>query len=309
MRGEPKMKKRITAAVLALCLVLALLPAGALAAGDTKFTYTVTVTPTKGGTVTVSETEVEKYTLINVTAKPDYGYVLESLTVTGPKGENVELTKKSNTQYSFTMPWGPATVTAVFQAEDEYDPSTDGALPFTDVAENAWYHDAVQYVYSKGMMNGTSDTLFAPNTNLNRAMIAQVLYNLENTPAWSASVFVDVPHNAWYANAVNWAAGQSIVTGYGNNTFGPMNNITREQVAAILYRYAQHKDYIWADRGDLTAYVDGASVSSWAKDAVAWAVGQGILSGKSGNRLDPTGTATRAEVAQILTNFCQRFVK
>ena len=301
------MKKRFTAALLALCLILALLPAGALASNGQTFTYPITVSANAGGTVTLSQTEAEKYVLINVTAKPDFGYVLSSLKVTGPNGENVELTKKSNTQYSFTMPWGAATVTAVFQAEGGQGNAS--GLPFTDVAQNAWYYSAVSFVYNEGMMNGTSDTLFAPNTNLTRAMIAQVLYNLEGAPSGTLSAFNDVPAGAWYASAVNWAGAQSIVTGYGDGTFGPMNNITREQVAAILYRYAQHKEYISVDKGDLTSFADSVKVSAWAKTALEWAVGNGVLSGKSGNLLDPTGTATRAEVAQILTNFCQRFVK
>ena len=139
--------------------------------------------------------------------------------------------------------------------------------------------------------------------------LLQVLFNLENAPAGTLSVFEDVVSGSWYCDAVNWAAAQSIVTGYGDGTFGPEEDITREQMAAILYRYAQYKEYISVEKGDLSAFTDGDTVSNWAKTAMEWAVGNGVLSGKGNNLLDPTGTASRAEVAQILMNFCNAFVK
>ena len=180
------------------------------------------------------------------------------------------------------------------------------AIPFTDVKEGDWYYEAVKYAYDNDVMNGTSGTSFAPNGQVSRAMVAQVLYNLAGAPAASGASFQDVPASAWYAGAVGWAAAEDIVSGYGGNTFGPDDNVTREQLAVMLCRYAQAggKD-VSADGAAAQGFADYASVSSWAADAVNWAVEAGLLSGKSGNRLDPAGTATRAELATILMRFCQ----
>ena len=182
-----------------------------------------------------------------------------------------------------------------------------GGAPFTDVPEDAWYKEAVDYVYANGLMSGTSATTFAPNMLLSRAMIAQVAHNLEDNPAAAEQgVFTDVAADAWYADAVDWAAGEGIVSGYGNGEFGPEDNITREQMALILYGYAQYKGYDVSAGGELSSFTDGASTSGWAAEAVRWAVGSGLLSGKGGGVLDPQGTATRAEVASILMRFAQK---
>ena len=182
-----------------------------------------------------------------------------------------------------------------------------GSAPFTDVADDAWYKEAVDYVYANGLMSGTSATTFAPNMLLSRAMIAQVVHNLEDNPAAAEQgVFTDVAAGAWYADAVDWAAGEGIVSGYGNGKFGPEDNITREQMALILYGYAQYKGYDVSASGELSSFTDGASTSGWAAEAVRWAVGSGLLSGKGGGVLDPQGTATRAEVASILMRFAQK---
>ena len=173
------------------------------------------------------------------------------------------------------------------------------ALPFTDVSEGDWYHDAVAFCWENGIMDGTSGTAFAPNMILTRAMMAQVLYNLaDGTPA-AAAGFPDVSPTAWYADAVNWAAANGYVTGYDNGLFGPEDDLTREQLAAILYRYAGSP----APAGTLDGFADAASASDYAVDALRWAVGEGLLTGKDGGRLDPTGTASRAELAQILARF------
>ena len=180
-----------------------------------------------------------------------------------------------------------------------------GGAPFTDVPEDAWYKEAVDYVYANGLMSGTSATTFAPNMLLSRAMITQVVHNLEDNPVAEQGVFTDVAAGAWYADAVDWAAGEEIVSGYGNGKFGPEDNITREQMALILYGYAQYKGYDVSASGELSSFTDGASTSGWAAEAVQWAVGSGLLSGKGGGVLDPQGTATRAEVASILMRFCE----
>lgn len=181
-----------------------------------------------------------------------------------------------------------------------------GGAPFTDVPEDAWYKEAVDYVYANGLMSGTSATTFAPSTQLSRAMMVQILYNLEEQPVVTESAaFTDVAADVWYAGAVNWAAGEGIVSGYGNGRFGPDDLITREQMANMLYYYAQYKGYDVSASGELSSFTDGASTSSWAAEAVQWAVGSGLLSGKGSGVLDPRGTATRAEAASIFMRFAR----
>ena len=263
--------------------------------------YTVSVEDTDNGSVEVSPTRASKGSTVTVTVKPDEGYELDELTVTDKNGDSVKLTDKGDGKYTFQMPASKVTVEAVFTA---VEPEPEG-LPFTDVTSGDWFYDAVAYVYDKGMMEGTTDTTFAPTMNLTRSMIAQVLYNLEERPeAPGAAGFPDVAADAWYADAVNWAAARGIVKGYDTGAFGPEDSVTREQLAAILYRYAQAKGYD-TTRGGMAVreFSDSASISDWAQEAMAWAVNAQVLSGKGNGVLDPQGTATRAEVAQMLMNF------
>ena len=175
---------------------------------------------------------------------------------------------------------------------------------FTDVSGSAWYYNAVKFVYDYDLMDGVGGGKFNPDGTLTRAMIAQVLYNLEGASGSYPSVFTDVADSAWYAKAVNWAAASSIVEGKGNNKFDPDAAVTRQEMAAILYRYAELKGYDVSKANSLAGYTDASKVASWAKDAMGWAVENYVINGKGAGRLDPTGTATRAEVAQILMNFC-----
>ena len=263
--------------------------------------YTVSVEDTDNGSVEVSPTRASKGSTVTVTVKPDEGYELDELTVTDKNGDSVKLTDKGDGKYTFQMPASKVTVEAVFTA---VEPEPEG-LPFTDVTSGDWFYDAVAYVYDKGMMEGTTDTTFAPTMNLTRSMIAQVLYNLEERPeAPGAAGFTDVAAGAWYADAVNWAAARGIVKGYDTGAFGPEDSVTREQLAAILYRYAQVKGYDTTQGGmAVREFSDSASISDWAQEAMAWAVNAQVLSGKGNGVLDPQGTATRAEVAQMLMNF------
>ena len=263
--------------------------------------YTVSVEDTDNGSVKVSPTRASKGSTVTVTVKPDEGYELDKLTVTDKNGDSVKLTDKGDGKYTFQMPASKVTVEAVFTA---VEPEPEG-LPFTDVTSGDWFYDAVAYVYDKGMMEGTTDTTFAPAMNLTRSMIAQVLYNLEERPeAPGAAGFPDVAAGAWYADAVNWAAARGIVKGYDTGAFGPEDSVTREQLAAILYRYAQAKGYDTTQGGmAVREFSDSASISDWAQTAMSWAVNAQVLSGKGNGVLDPQGTATRAEVAQMLMNF------
>lgn len=272
----------------------------------TPTSYGITVSTAENGTVKSSNSSAAKDATVTITVTPGEGYVLDTLTVTDKDNNTVALTKVSDTQYTFKMPASAVTVKATFKKDEGTQPA---ALPFNDVSESEWFYEAVKYVYDKGMMNGVSDTSFAPYSNLTRGMIAQVLYNLEGKPAVSGSAYTDVAADQWYNDAVNWAAQKGIVTGYGDGTFGPMDNITREQMAAILYRYAQYKGYDVSAKGDLTAFTDGNTVSDWAKDAMSWAVGTALFNGKGDGILDPTTTATRAEVAKILMTYCENVAK
>ena len=274
---------------------------GSSSSGSTR--YTVSVEDTDNGSVKVSPARASKGSTVTVTVRPDEGYELDELTVTDKNGDSVKLTDKGDGKYTFQMPASKVTVEAVFTA---VEPEPEG-LPFTDVTSGDWFYDAVAYVYDKGMMEGTTDTTFAPTMNLTRSMIAQVLYNLEERPeAPGAAGFPDVAAGAWYADAVNWAAARGIVKGYDTGAFGPEDSVTREQLAAILYRYAQAKGYDTTQGGmAVREFSDSASISDWAQTAMSWAVNAQVLSGKGNGVLDPQGTATRAEVAQMLMNFVE----
>ncbi len=175
---------------------------------------------------------------------------------------------------------------------------------FADVQNNAWYSEAIAYVYNKGMMNGTDAGKFEPNATTTRAMLVTMLHRLENEPAAAAAKFSDVASGQWFSKAVAWAAANGVVNGYENGTFAPNAAITREQLAAILYRFAQFKGYDVSVKGNLSSFSDNAQVSDWAKEAMQWAVGAGIIDGDN-NALKPTGNATRAEVAIMLMRYIE----
>lgn len=190
-----------------------------------------------------------------------------------------------------------------FWKDEGGEPSEDGK--FVDVEANAWYKDAVNYVVENGLMSGVAADKFAPNTNLTRAMIVQILWAKEGKPAAEyALTFEDVAADAWYTEAVRWAAANGIVTGYSDKAFGPDDSVTREQLAVMLSGYARNKGIEIAAGDAALDFADASAISAWAKDALAWAVGEGILSGKPGGKLDPVGVATRAEAAQMLMKFC-----
>ena len=259
------------------------------------------------GSVTVSPKSASSGRTVTITVKPDEGYELDELTVTDKNGDEIKLTDKGDGKYTFKMPRSKVTIEASFVEIDHQD--TCPAAGFRDVDEDAWYHEAVDYALDNGLMSGVSDREFAPGSTLTRAMVAQMLYSLEGKPAAGSADFADVAEGAWYADAISWAAGEGIVSGYGD-TFGPNDPITREQLAAILYRYAQNEGYKTSQSGKGTeGYLDASSISSYAVKAMDWAVNAGLLSGKGNNTLAPTAGATRAEVAQIFMNFCENIAK
>ena len=176
-------------------------------------------------------------------------------------------------------------------------------LPFTDVSDSDWFYNPVVYVYSQGLMTGTSATTFEPNTPLSRAMLVAVLHRLEGSPQASGGDFTDVADGDWYAQAVNWAASVGVVNGFDDGTFQPNTAITREQMAAILMNYAQYKGQDVSARATLDTYNDATAISSWANDVMSWAVAEGLLTGVTNDQLQPQGNATRAQVAAILQRF------
>lgn len=183
--------------------------------------------------------------------------------------------------------------------------SMDMAYSFDDVDSSAWYADAVSYVAENGIMNGAGNGTFAPDTVMSRAMLVQVLYNLEGKPEAADCTFTDVAADAWYADAVAWAADAGIVTGVSDTTFAPDQMMTREQIATILYRYAAYKDYDVTASNDLSSYTDAGQIGSYAVEAMQWANGAGLITGSTATTLNPLGSATRAEVATILMRFLE----
>lgn len=268
-----------------------------------KTTYKVTTSAVNNGGVNASPSNAEKGAAITITLSPDKGYKLDKLTVTDGSGKTVSTVKKSDTVYIFTMPASAVKVGVSYVKATE----TPSETKFNDVSANDWFASAVDYVTGKGMMNGTADNTFSPKANTTRGMVVTVLYRLENQPSTSAASFTDVASGAYYANAVAWANANGIVSGYGSGKFGPNDKVTREQFAAILYRYAQYKKYDVSVGEDtnILSYNDAQSISSYAIPAIQWACGAGVVTGKSGSKLDPKGNATRAEVAAMLMRFCE----
>ena len=253
--------------------------------------------PSQGGSVSVSPARPERGDTVTVTLRPDAGYEVEEITAIDRNENPVELTAKPDGSYTFQQPGTRVKIKVTYKPVDRPRSS-----PFADVSEGDWCYEAVKFVQERGLMNGYSDGRFGPDDTLSRAQLAQILFNKEGRPgADSLPDFSDVAGEAWYAEAVRWAAGRGIVGGYGNGTFGPNNPITREQLAVMLWRYsgspaATGKELYFSDEGEIGGY---------ALDAIRWAVENGVLNGYGDGRLGPKGQATRAQVAQMLKNFIE----
>lgn len=274
--------------------------------------YQVNVAATNNGTVTVSPKKAEYRERVTITVKPNKGYVVDEVVVTDKDGDEVTVTKKADDKYTFTMPKSKVKVKVTFKAEnaEPAKPEQPSGMPFVDVVKGAWYYPAVEYVYNNNLMNGTNGGMtFEPNVDLNRAMMAAVLYNMEGQPACNKrGLFSDVADGRWYTNAINWAASNNIVSGMPDGSYAPNQALTREQMASILYRYAEYKGIDVNTRVDLSKFTDGATTSSWAQGVVQWAVAEKLING-NGNELQPKGTASRAQVATVLMNFCENVAK
>ena len=262
--------------------------------------YAITVEQPDHGTVTADPAAAKAGAKVTLTATPDEGYAVGTITVTDRFGDAVKVTENADGTYTFTMPNGQVTVKATFVETEEPAP----AMPFTDVKEGDWFYEEVLYAYENGLMNGVGDNRFAPNSATTRGMLVTILYRLEGEPAVTGEAGFDDVGDTWYTDAVIWAAANDIVNGIGDNQFGPENTLTREQLVTMLYRYAQNKGYDVTASADLSGYPDAGQIQSWAQDAMTWAVAEGIVEGMDGN-LNPAGHATRAQIATILMRFCE----
>ena len=272
--------------------------------------YTVSVDDDiDNGSIRISPSRAERGDTVTITIDPDEGYELDSLTVRDSRGNRIDVERQSDTRYTFEMPSGRVTVDATFTEVAETPETPDQIGSFTDVDTDDWFADAVQYMLDNGMMNGVTDTTFGPGTTTTRGMIVTILYRLEGEPDAAASSFTDAASGMYYADAVAWAQANSIVTGITETIFAPDQAITREQMAAILYRYAQYKGYDVTASNDLSSYTDASRISAYATTAMQWANAEGLITGNTSTTINPTGNATRAEVATILMRFCETVTK
>lgn len=270
-------------------------------------TYDIVIPSALANTVKADKTKAAAGDTVTLTAAGE-----GTLTVTDANGKTVALTDLGSGKYTFKMPSAKVSVGFETTADQPCDGGKDcPSAPFTDVDTAKWYHLSVDYVLTHKMMNGVSSRAFAPNANLTRGMLVQILYNMEGKPKGTAANFSDVQADVWYAEAVGWAAANKVVTGYADGTFRPNAAVTREQAAALLYRYAQSKgiDVSVGENTNILSYVDVQQASEYAIPALQWAVGAGVLNGKNGGRLAPTGTATRAEIAAIMQRWCENIIK
>lgn len=274
--------------------------------GDSDPTYSITL-PSRvtGGELKLSRRYAEKGETVTISAIPDEGYELDTLTITDSKGNEIDLTHKGGNEYTFKMPAGRVEIEVSFR-EIEVE------LPFTDVPEGAWYADAAAYVYERGLMAGTSATTFAPDATTSRSMIATILWRMAGIPVVNYAMnYTDVSQGQWCSEAIRWATSEGIVGGYGNGLFGTNDPITREQFAVMLYRFAQEQGYDVSigENTNILSYTDVADLSEYAIPAMQWAVGAGIINGTGdGSTLSPQGQATRAQAAVMLMRFCEEYV-
>lgn len=267
-----------------------------------KYSYEIFTKVGENGTISVDRYATEGDD-VTITVSPDEAYLLDELTVTA-NGKEVEVKDNGDGTYTFKMPSADAKIVVTFAEDPDWEPEPEEpAMPFTDVNENDWFYDVVLYAYDNGLMTGVSATEFAPNQTTTRGMIVSMLARLEGVTSAEDAGFADVAANDWYATAVNWAASVGVVNGYEDDTFRPNAPITREQMAAILYNYADYKGYDVSARADLSDYADAASISSWAEDVLAWANAEGLINGMTATTIDPQGATTRAQTAAMFERF------
>lgn len=281
---------------------------GSSSSSDDAPTYAITLPKDiEGGSVSVSPKRAEKGDKVTLTATPEAGHRVKQVTVTDKNGKEIELTRQEDGTYTFLMPGGPVTVSAQFVTRSvEVIPPPP--LPFVDVDDDAEYRDSVAYVYDKGLMNGTSDTTFEPETETSRAMLITILHRLDGQPApENRPDFADVPAGEWYSDAVGWAVEKGIVLGFEDNTFRPEELLTKEHLTTILYRYADYKGYDVTQREALSDYIDRDAVSAYAVEAIGWAKAKGLLNMEE-RMLLPGERVRRRRVADMVMQFCENVI-
>ena len=263
-----------------------------------KPSFPVKISNSGDGVAKVDKSYASAGDKVTITVAPGRNATVQRITVTDEDGERLKLTENRNGTYSFTMPNGAANVYARFSGS---------GLPFADVPSGSWYYDDVAYVYDTGLMTGLTVTAFGPNLSTTRGMIVTILWRMENEPAAKHGCpFADVRRGSYYEQAIAWASENGIVTGFDASTFAPDRAITREQLAAILFRFAAYRGMdAMTLRENLSSFQDQAAISAYAVSALNWAVGEGLMQG-TGDKLEPTGSATRAQVAAMLRRFMQR---
>ena len=284
-----------------------------LATNHTADVYSITVASdmVNGKVVADAETALEGGT-VTITVTPDEGYKLKTLTVAGEGKLVVDTVDKGNGKYTFTMPASDVTVSASFVKLPCDGGAKCPSKAFSDLDVTKWYHKATDYAITHHLMEGVGGNVFDPNATLSRAMMVQILYNNENKPAVDTKEsFSDVKDGDWFKKAVLWGVDNGIVFGYEDNTFRPNQNITREEMVTILYRYARFQKQDVTVNEDLAKYADAGKVQSYAKDAFRWAVGNGIVNGMdtTPDTIAPQGNATRAQAAQVLMKYLDREAK
>lgn len=263
-----------------------------------KPSFPVKISNSGDGVAKVDKSYASAGNKVTITVTPGRNATVQLITVTDEDGERLKLTENRDGTYSFTMPSGTANVYVRFSGS---------GLPFADVPSGSWYYDDVAYVYDTGLMTGLTATAFGPNLSTTRGMIVTILWRMENEPAAKHGCpFADVRRGSYYEQAIAWASENGIVTGFDASTFAPDRAITREQLAAILFRFAAYRgmDAVTL-RENLSSFQDQAAISAYAVSALNWAVGEGLMQG-TGDKLEPTGSATRAQVAAMLRRFIQR---
>ena len=263
-----------------------------------KPSFPVKIANSGDGVAKVDKSYASAGAKVTITVTPGRNATVQRITVTDEDGERLKLTENRDGTYSFTMPSGTANVYVRFSGS---------GLPFADVPSGSWYYDDVAYVYDTGLMTGLTATAFGPNLSTTRGMIVTILWRMENEPAAKHGCpFADVRRGSYYEQAIAWASENGIVTGFDASTFAPDRAITREQLAAILFRFAAYRgmDAVTL-RENLSSFQDQAAISAYAVSALNWAVGEGLMQG-TGDKLEPTGSATRAQVAAMLRRFIQR---
>lgn len=270
--------------------------------------YQPSVKPSEGGAVTVTTEKPQSGDKVQIKVVPDAGYDVKEIIVTDKNGKRITVTPGKDGEYSFIQPESEVRIEVVFQPIQQ--PEQPSHTPFGDVNTDVWYYDAVQYVQEKGLMQGTEENTFSPKATSDRSMIVTILYRLAGSPNIDNEIlghpFEDVAADAYYTAPVYWARLNGITDGYSNERFGPYDAITREQLAVMLYRFAQKQGYDVTGGSDLSGYSDAGHISGFAQEAMRWANAKGLITGTSATTLAPNGLATRAQVATILMQYCEK---